>query len=484
MNNSDIAAALTEEVEHERRISAGAESRIYYSAANPGLAIKKYRSIDSLDYFKSEILLYGVLGNFVNSDEVVRLVEAWSQSQLEGAPSAEEDVVRREVLMRGQYAAPDRFGGVMMSGPGGPNPLFPTVFGGMFGVKNLRLVMERFTKDGCDLAHGPTQLPVRVVESIVAQIDKALTYIHGAGYVHADVKTSNIFLRREVKNYLDPDARDVAVVLGDFSITSKVGTTFPLDGSSPFYSPSVHLGNKPTPADDFWALGATAYELGFGRRLFSSRHYADLLRWTGGDCPALVEGKVSATSDDKEIEDKAADDDCRTAEDRGRSDTSESDDGFYDAYGEETGDESSSDTEDESKDALDQLSMVAAVYGPYPEELLPSLEDPARYKLLCDFDGWPINIKTKKKYSIQYLYSQHLADQANKSAALAASTAELSTSSSAAPLTESSATASAAPKKIYTRPAADVDTLASMVQKYFDDWKILQISLAAPLYSV
>ena len=82
---------------------------------------------------------------------------------------------------------------------------------------------------------------------------RALSYVHGKGLVHRDIKASNVLL----------DANG-APYLSDFGVSCAAGTVGP--GGSPIaQSPQSLRGEPATPADDIFALGSLLYELISGK---------------------------------------------------------------------------------------------------------------------------------------------------------------------------------------------------------------------------
>ena len=122
---------------------------------------------------------------------------------------------------------------------------------------------------------GP--LPPAVAADVVAQVADALTYLHGRGVVHGDVKPGNILVP------LDGSA----VRLTDFGVARRVG---PADGlkrathATPEYvAPEVIIGQPPRPATDVYALGIVLYELLCGRSPYRGGGVSEVL-WRHATC--------------------------------------------------------------------------------------------------------------------------------------------------------------------------------------------------------
>lgn len=118
------------------------------------------------------------------------------------------------------------------------------------------LVMEYV--DGHSLAElvrrsGP--LPPERAARLLTQVADALAAAHRAGFVHRDVKPSNILV-----------APGDHALLTDFGIArafedASLTRTGLVTGSPAYLSPEVAQGRPATPASDVWALGATLYHV-------------------------------------------------------------------------------------------------------------------------------------------------------------------------------------------------------------------------------
>ncbi|GLY49212.1 serine/threonine-protein kinase [Lentzea sp. NBRC 102530] len=100
------------------------------------------------------------------------------------------------------------------------------------------------------------------VASIGLQTLSALEAAHAAGIVHRDVKPSNIMVT--------PDG---TVKLTDFGIARAMDdpgltATGGIMGSPGYMAPELFAGQRPSPASDLWALGATMFHAIEGRSPF------------------------------------------------------------------------------------------------------------------------------------------------------------------------------------------------------------------------
>ncbi|KIZ19208.1 serine/threonine-protein kinase [Streptomyces natalensis] len=113
-----------------------------------------------------------------------------------------------------------------------------------------------------DLLKQHGSIPPREAARIGLGMLAALRAAHAAGVLHRDVKPGNVMLGAEGR-----------VVLTDFGIamtadTSTLTKTGEMVGSLPYMAPERVRGQKPGPASDLWALGATLYQAVEGRTPF------------------------------------------------------------------------------------------------------------------------------------------------------------------------------------------------------------------------
>lgn len=137
------------------------------------------------------------------------------------------------------------------------------------------LVMERL--EGCDMAEAlRREGPISVAEAvaITLRLADALGEAHLSGWVHRDVKPSNVFR-------VAPDLGDVSHKLLDFGIakcTDSAGGAGDLTdsgvvlGSLPYMSPEQVRSSQSIDArTDIWSLGVTLYELVTGVPPFAAK---------------------------------------------------------------------------------------------------------------------------------------------------------------------------------------------------------------------
>ncbi len=123
--------------------------------------------------------------------------------------------------------------------------------------------------DGTTLSGGRLQQEKQVfaweqLAPLVKQLCATLEYAHGEGVIHRDLKPANVMLDRRGRVKL-ADFGIAAVVSDSLSRVSVRSST---GGTLAYMSPQQLRGQRPTVADDVYALGASLYELLTGRPPF------------------------------------------------------------------------------------------------------------------------------------------------------------------------------------------------------------------------
>lgn len=106
--------------------------------------------------------------------------------------------------------------------------------------------------DGDDLVEFERRASQDEVLEVIARTAEAVARIHDGGFVHRDIKPTNVVIRKS----------DGAPVLIDFGLACPIGsatTVGSVVGTAEFMSPEQARGEPSTPWSDQWSLAATAY---------------------------------------------------------------------------------------------------------------------------------------------------------------------------------------------------------------------------------
>ncbi|MET0285960.1 MAG: serine/threonine-protein kinase [Polyangiales bacterium] len=131
--------------------------------------------------------------------------------------------------------------------------------------------------DGVDLVRHVGSRPDRTaaIRDVLRQLLSGLAAMHDAGFVHRDVKPSNVVVEASGR-----------VVLVDFGLVIEHAVREARSAGTPAYmAPEQEAGAPPAPAADLFAVGAILFELLSGRRL--ARTKSPLRSVLDGD-PVLV----------------------------------------------------------------------------------------------------------------------------------------------------------------------------------------------------
>jgi serine/threonine protein kinase len=127
-----------------------------------------------------------------------------------------------------------------------------------------------------------SQLPVAMVQGILAQVGGALGYAHRHGVIHRDIKPGNILI--------DDEGWAVVTDFGIAKVVSNVGltTTGMAIGTPTYMSPEQATADEVTGASDQYSLGVVAYEMLAGRPPFIGSSMVALMYSHNHDQPPPI----------------------------------------------------------------------------------------------------------------------------------------------------------------------------------------------------
>jgi serine/threonine protein kinase/alpha-tubulin suppressor-like RCC1 family protein/uncharacterized protein YjdB len=146
----------------------------------------------------------------------------------------------------------------------------------IFGVREsgrLLYFVMKFVQgrslDAIAKEHGP--LPIRMVQTILAQAGSALDYAHRHGVIHRDIKPANIML--------DVEGWAVLTDFGIAKVTEAQGLTMTgaTIGTPTYMSPEQCAAKEITGATDQYSLGVAAYEMITGKVPFDADSVMSLM---------------------------------------------------------------------------------------------------------------------------------------------------------------------------------------------------------------
>lgn len=110
---------------------------------------------------------------------------------------------------------------------------------------------------------------LKIIKKWSKDILSGLTFIHKAGFVHADLKPENIML-------VSPNSLNVKII--DFGSSSAIGdVSYPYIQSRYYRAPEILLGCRYNEKIDIWSFATLIYELYDGNPLFGAKNETQLL---------------------------------------------------------------------------------------------------------------------------------------------------------------------------------------------------------------
>jgi eukaryotic-like serine/threonine-protein kinase len=103
---------------------------------------------------------------------------------------------------------------------------------------------------------APKRLAVADVAHLGLQLCSAIGYMHGHGFLHLDLKPSNVIVQNGQTRVID------------LSLCRRAGPVPRGLGTPPYLSPEQARGERAGPATDVWGIGVTLYEAATGARPF------------------------------------------------------------------------------------------------------------------------------------------------------------------------------------------------------------------------
>ena len=141
------------------------------------------------------------------------------------------------------------------------------------------LAMEHVHGDTlAELIKREGRIAPRRVSAIARQLAEGLDEAHCLGFIHRDVKPSNVIVSRDPDGCERVKLLDFGVVgLAEASMSKQLTTVGMIVGTPKYMSPEQAAGESQTFASDLYALGLVMYEMLAGRPAFKAPSVAKLL---------------------------------------------------------------------------------------------------------------------------------------------------------------------------------------------------------------
>jgi serine/threonine protein kinase len=138
------------------------------------------------------------------------------------------------------------------------------------------LVMEFLDGPSLDDLVKPRQpIDEKLVRSVIGQLSAALTYVHGQGLLHRDIKPGNVMLTRDgVVKLMDFGLARPLIRIDDRTVTNESS----LVGTPSYMAPEQLSGDELDSRVDIYALACVAYTMLTGEKPFDTNNLLELVR--------------------------------------------------------------------------------------------------------------------------------------------------------------------------------------------------------------
>ncbi len=146
-----------------------------------------------------------------------------------------------------------------------------------FGITRKEMYFTSEWVDGKDLLAATRHADFNTIFDLIAQVLRAVDYIHKRGVLHLDLKPANILVAgRKASGELTAHVIDFGIA--EWKRRGQIHETDFL-GTPPFAAPEILLRRPPTAASDIYSLGML-FHLIFAKRFpFPSQKPFEILRW-------------------------------------------------------------------------------------------------------------------------------------------------------------------------------------------------------------
>ncbi|NJL92532.1 MAG: protein kinase [Anaerolineae bacterium] len=162
------------------------------------------------------------------------------------------------------------------------HPNIITVIDYGFDQEKIPFFTMEWLRNAVTLNMACENRPQEVVVGLLAQLLRALFYIHRRGITHRDLKPSNILVM--------PDTGQLRVL--DFGLSIQTGAADHTSGTLPYLAPELLSGSHATPAADLHAVGVLVYEILTGQHPFLSERVVDTITRILEQQPSTAQARI------------------------------------------------------------------------------------------------------------------------------------------------------------------------------------------------